>query len=291
MVALAHEAVDGDLLGYAALLAQIWPAARLDCVHVLPGGAPPPEGPGQTIEALEVHVHTFLGEAAAGRFRFHVLQGEPIDKLLDFSARSRADLVLMGHRRSRTGRRSLARRLAMKAPCSVWMAPEGGPVTISRILVPVDLSARSADALAMACSLASAAAIEEVTALHVYFNEAAASYDEYEEELLNDKETGFWRFAARVDFSGVEVKPVLVESSEITRTILRVAAEKQSDLIVMGTRGRSQSASILLGSETEHAIAQTPVPLLAVKHFGARLPFLRALLDPRFQRKGSLRFT
>lgn len=291
LVALAHQPADGDLIRYSALLAQVWPKARFEWVHVLPAGSPPPERPGRTQEALEAHVETFLGEGIAGRSRFYVLNGEPVDRLLEFTARHRTDLVLMGHRRGRTGRRSLARRLAMNAPCSVWLAPEGGLVTLSRILVPVDLSARSADALAMACSLAAAAGIEKITALHVYFNEAAATYDEYEETLLENEEDAFYRFVARIDLRGIDVKPLFVESPEIARTILRAAGEQKADLIVMGTRGRSRSASILLGSETEHAIVETRIPLLAVKHFGARLPLVRALLDRRFQRGPGGRFT
>ena len=47
----------------------------------------------------------------------------------------------------------------------------------------------------------------------------------------------------------------------------------------MGTRGRSRSAAILLGSVTEETIIETGLPLLAVKHFGARMGVLQALLD------------
>ena len=57
---------------------------------------------------------------------------------------------------------------------------------------------------------------------------------------------------------------------------------------MMATRGRSQSAAILLGSVTEEMIIETPMPLLAVKHFGARMGVLQALLDRRFWQQGGL---
>jgi outer membrane protein OmpA-like peptidoglycan-associated protein len=50
------------------------------------------------------------------------------------------DLILVGHGRGHSGKRALARRLAMKAPCSVWVVPEGAPARLNRILVPVDFS-------------------------------------------------------------------------------------------------------------------------------------------------------
>ena len=56
--------------------------------------------------------------------------------------------------------------------------------------------------------------------------------------------------------------------------------QHEVDLIVMATRGRSRSAAILLGSVTEEMILATGVPLLAVKHFGARLGVLQAALGP-----------
>jgi hypothetical protein len=50
-----------------------------------------------------------------------------------------------------------------------------------------------------------------------------------------------------------------------------------SDLIVMGTRGRSQAAFVLLGSTTSAMMAATSVPLLAVKHYGSHMSLLEAL--------------
>ena len=56
----------------------------------------------------------------------------------------------------------------------------------------------------------------------------------------------------------------------------------------MATRGRSRSSAILLGSVAEEMILATRVPLLVVKHFGARMGVLQALLDRRFWHKGAL---
>ena len=78
-----------------------------------------------------------LGRSAGGRGALHsrpasaadcrVLHGEVIDCLLETAAEWAADLILVGHSREHNGRRALARRLAMKAPCSVWMRPEFSP--------------------------------------------------------------------------------------------------------------------------------------------------------------------
>ena len=44
---------------------------------------------------------------------------------------------------------------------------------------------------------------------------------------------------------------------------------------------------MLLGSETEQALMGATVPVLAVKHFGARLRLFQALRDHRVQRRES----
>jgi nucleotide-binding universal stress UspA family protein len=49
-------------------------------------------------------------------------------------------------------------------------------------------------------------------------------------------------------------------------------------LIVIGAKGRSLSALVLLGSVTEKLIETTPAPVLAVKKKGAGMGFLEALL-------------
>jgi len=287
LLALAHHETDASLIAYGRMLARMLPAAEFDCVHVTPGGGASPAAR----EALTAHIRQYLGDAwDPGRFRSHALDGVRLDRLLQFSADHRCDLILLGHRRDRGGRRSLARRLAMKAPCSVWLAPEGSPAKMSRILAPVDFSARSADALDVACRLAASAGSDDITALHVYFNDAATIYDDYGEALLDGEASDFHKFLARIDLHGVDVLPVFVESAAVSRTICRVASERDCDLIVMGTRGRTRSAAVLLGSETEHVIMNTEIPVLAVKHFGAELRLLRVLLERRFQDKGEERY-
>jgi hypothetical protein len=81
-----------------------------------------------------------------------------------------------------------------------------------------------------------------------------------------------------------------VESSQVAEAILREAVRGNCDLIVMGTRGRSRSAAILLGSETDHVLRQAPVPVLAVKHFGAHLDLLEALLDRKVRKRDEAHF-
>ena len=145
--------------------------------------------------------------------------------------------------------------------------------------------------MSVATALAEAAGLDECLALHVEFNQAVVTFDEIDEIVAEDRDRAFALFIAPINLHGVWVKPLFVDSPNVAQTIVRTAVEQACDLIVMGTRGRSPSAAVLLGSETEHCLMTAPVPLLAVKHFGARLSLLQALRDERLRKRGDERYT
>jgi nucleotide-binding universal stress UspA family protein len=280
LVPLAGNDTDRGLLCYAAMLRRILGGPEFRCVHVA-------RDPGS--EVLRLRLERQVAGALPGA-HCDIVEGDPLDSILAAAAEFDADLVLLGHASERR-RRSLARRLAAKAPCSVWMAPAGSSPSILRILIPIDFSRRSADTVAAACALAEAAGLDEALALHVHFNDALVTFDELDEILAEDRDQAFCLFVAPIDLRGVWVKPLFVDSARVADAIVRAAREHDCDLIVMGTRGRSPSAAVLLGSETEQCLMTTTVPLLAVKHFGARLSLMDALRDERLRRRGDARFT
>lgn len=79
--------------------------------------------------------------------------------------------------------------------------------------------------------------------------------------------------------------PLFEEGANVAHTIHRIAVEKGVDLKIVSTRGRSRSATILLGSVAEGVIMEARTPVLVVKHFGAQLGFLQVLLNRRFRQR------
>jgi nucleotide-binding universal stress UspA family protein len=242
-------------------------------------------------EDLRVAVaRNFTGVPQGVRIHHDVLKGPLLDRLLEFVAEQEVDLLLLGHRPDVAGHQALARRLAMKAPCSVWMVPDDAPTEIRRILVPVDFSEHAADTLLVATSLARLLGLPEVLALHVHFEEARVTYEEAEQVVRGQEEQAFDAFLAPLNCQGVHVRRLFAEGANPAAAIHRVAQEQQVDLKVMATRGRSRSAAILLGSVTEGTIIQARKPILVVKHFGARLGLLQVLLDRSFWRRKGPQF-
>src|SRR4029077_19100931 len=159
------------------------------------------------------------------------------------------------------GRRSLARRLAMQAPCSVWMKPSGPVSSVRRGMAAIGYSDHSAYALSVAGHIARRAGASTCRALHVYMNEASAGVDEYRVSDRAREREAFERFTAPLDTAAVEVEPVLVEGVSVGETLNRLVESDPMDLVVMGSRGQSRSVSILLGSESEGVMMESRIPV------------------------------
>lgn len=277
MVALVGEAVDSGLIAYAGQVATIAGAHEMRFVHVC---KEPSEmtGANDMVALLRREVVAQLGEGLPDcPFAYDVIHGPVTDRLLLHVAEKKSDLLLVGHRASHAGQSPLARRLAMKAPCSVWMVPEGSPPRFDQVLVPVDFSTPAADALGIASSLIARQGRGEVLALHVYQGDAVLHPEEFDSVIQGEERNAWEAFVAGVATHGVRLRPIFEESVRPAARIEALAQSHHVDLIVMSTRGRSRSASILLGSVTEEVITTSTRPILVVKHFGASLGVLRAL--------------
>jgi nucleotide-binding universal stress UspA family protein len=269
LVALAQRGQDVSLIQYAKMIGDLVPSAVFDFVHV--------DGNGRGgLDTLQDAVIQHFGTSRA---YCRILSGHREDELLKLVVETSADLILLGHAKSHTGRRSLARRLAMKAPCSIWMVPDGSKAKLDRIIAAVDFSPTSAQALVVATSIAERRRLGWCEALHVYFEQSLAGVDEYRADIRGREEEAFAEFVKDLNLHGVKVKPRFEESPNISHAIARAVAEDRADLVVMGTRGMTPAASILLGSQTEHTLMETQVPVLVVKQKGERLGFVKLWLE------------
>jgi SulP family sulfate permease len=279
LVALSLGDADFHLMDYVAMLSSINAIGKLDLVHVAAHHA------SELQRIWDDRIQT-VGEKFPDYIRSnclfdHLSEGDRTDKLLEFSAQRHNDVILVGHCASHNPRRSLARRLARKAPCSVWLFPDEAPVKLRRIVAPIDLSDHSADSLQEAIWIAILAGLTEVTALHVYFDPTTVTYNGREAQMFHKDADEVASFLQGVDAHGLRIVPRSIEESNVAHAIHRVCTEQGADLIVMGTRGRSRAASILLGSETEQTLIESKISVLAVKHFGARRGFIDVLLHNR----------
>ena len=215
-----------------------------------------------------------------------VREGSTASEILEQATAMPADLLVIGtHGRSGFERLvlgSVAERVLRKASCPVLTVPKGlanaapaGPVLYKRILCPVDFSDCSLHALKYAISMAQEAD-GQLTVLHVVAHElenaadmastlsdagmTVASFVKQREEALRRRLRE--AVATAPEFCSVES---LMTHGKPWREVLRIAAERQTDLIVMGVQGRGAADLLFFGSTTQHVVREASCPVLTLR--------------------------
>jgi len=137
----------------------------------------------------------------------------------------------------------------------------------SRILCPFDFERDSMDALELACRLAqqNSATVFLLTVIGAPPEAATAlppvalnPNPEFEAICRHRLQA-----IARKKLAGVSHE-VFVASGNAAPEILKLTAERDIELIVMGTHGRTGLKHFFLGSVAERVVRESPVPVLTV---------------------------
>jgi len=213
-----------------------------------------------------------------------VVDSATIDReILGQAAALKSDLIVMGtHGRSGFDRLllgSVAEKVLRKATCPVMIVPPhtehavtAGDVDFDRILCAVDFSDGSLAALTHALSMAEEAdakvtvlnVIERPPELDAFPVSAAFNVDEVRAAAEAER---LRRLRALIPASVTPYCTVetAVWEGSAWRGILHVAAERKSDLIVMGVHGRGAFDLALFGSNTHHVVRAATCPVLTVR--------------------------
>jgi len=204
------------------------------------------------------------------------IHGEPYREIINYAETRGLDLVVMPTH----GRRGLERfllgstteRVVRRADVPVLTIRPNDDIMLTHpytdILVPTDGSDFANQALAIGVDVADA----EEAALHLLSVIAIPALgadahpeiqlkmlEENAHELLDEAEA----FAAN---AGVEAASNTVEyGPSIHKAILTYIEERDSDLVVVGTHGRTGFDRYVMGSVTDYLIRTSPIPVLTVR--------------------------
>lgn len=194
--------------------------------------------------------------------------GDPVEEIVRLAEEEQAGVVLMGYpKRSRIERVILGRTTAKVigcSPCDVLMVPEHATVNFSRILVGIDGSRYSMEAGQRALELALAFG-GEVHALTVIDIPVERGFlygvlDEARRKSFSPLQT----LAGQGERLGVRVVTDIREGSPYA-TLVKYSEEKNIELIVLGSYGRTALGDILMGSVVERVTSLSALPTLVVK--------------------------
>ncbi len=143
-------------------------------------------------------------------------------------------------------------------------------LNVTDILVPVDFSQTSINALRVAIGIAEPDG--DITLLHViddsFLNDAVSAAmgarEEITERLREQAEVAFANMLEGLEVGAVNIEQMIVVGRPFVE-ILKIARDLDLPMIVMGVRGRSTpTEEVLFGSTAEKVLRGTCIPVLCV---------------------------
>lgn len=263
----------GDLASErAALLAQQHDAT-LHLLHVLPTISWAMFGRALVEHPLITEKHLYqaarerlvnLGTAYQERYgitvQVHVDIGRPYQRIADYVATHAIDLSVLGPHAENLARDlfvgSTARKFLHKGTHPALIAQSPATGAYRRVLVAVDFSESSQQAVELAAAIAPDAPLH---VLHIYdvMFEGKMRYAGVEQEVIQKYRDAAGEEAWRMMHEFISELPQrervvpAVQHGQPARAILDEAQALQADLIVMGKRGGFELDTLFLGSVTE----------------------------------------
>ncbi len=219
------------------------------------------------------------------KVELRVKEGNPTDVILHQAEAEETDLAVIGKKTGFKGKGILAGKLIRLLHSSILVVPETTRNQLDKILTPIDFSRHSEMALEKALKI-SHSSKGQVICQHVY--SLPKRYFPYipskkvgksiEEEAQKDykkflKKAGKQKENLDCIFS-------MDEGEDIGQRIYDEAIKLKADLIVIGSKGLTDTASYLIGSTAEKLTTHDKsVPLLIVKDKKESLNFFKALME------------
>jgi nucleotide-binding universal stress UspA family protein len=145
-------------------------------------------------------------------------------------------------------------------------------VSIKKILCPVDFSACSDEALKYAAYLALKESAKlyliHVIDVRMYGHETPISFKMPEpdaETIERMKKELKASISSQKIYEKINLETIVTVGIPATE-IIKAAKEKQVDMIVMGTHGRTGLAHVIVGSVAENVVRRASCPVLTVRH-------------------------
>jgi universal stress protein E len=274
-------------LAQAVRIAQ-WNRATLRAVHVIETlvvtdleeaiGGHDPQLRQNIVEDTRAAWRTFAAEVpGAESIELDIRVDYPADALAAAAKEHGADLVVLGaYGTSRgSGAGMLATHAVRKSPAKVLLVRENNIGKFRSVVVAVDFSNTSREALESAMRVAAQDA-SEVHVLHVFnppwmkLHYRAATPEataDFRKQFLDGLERRLREFSNPSDPETRWTKPTfqVMDHRSHGAGIVEYARSVQADLVVLGTRGRTNLRDLLLGSTAERVVRDADCAILAIR--------------------------
>lgn len=198
--------------------------------------------------------------------------GNYCDEIVHASDKIGANLIIVGSgNKSKDGALQLgssAEKIIRKSNKPVFVVKNGQTLNIKNIICPVDFSKESRRALNSAIIISRMVGAKLVI-ISVYprfkYNFAQLDADEINEMRQLEHKKEFHSFLEKFNLIDLDFEKH-ISGGEPAEEILKSIKSNKSDLLIMGTTGKSAVSKILMGSVTEKVIREVPCSFITVKN-------------------------
>jgi nucleotide-binding universal stress UspA family protein len=284
VVGLSHSNLDVELIEYINFLAEATEVEHIHFVHIIKLHVPSSilkEFPNLENDAInerrteveklvEEHCHK---ECDVSHSVEVIQSSNNLKGLLQAIGKFDADLVVIGRQANKEKASVITQRLARRAPCQLLIVPEGtvarqdGGTNIKTLLVPIDFSEYSSLAVERALAIARRnkekheieVVLQYVFALPSGYHLSGKTEKEFSDLMCTNAKESYADFIHDIDTEGVKVRTVYSQDTndDLTSDIRDLAVEIDADGIIIGSKGRTATAALFLGSFAEKLITNT----------------------------------
>lgn len=295
LVALDLSPMDEAILTYVSAIVKLMGTQKVYFFH-LTNNLQVPESikskyadstaPPDEIIQLEINerVSKHFDQSLPCEFQFEVRFGKSPKEIIHWSEIKVIDLIILGRKVSLKGSGRLAAKIARSSHCSVLIIPEEPPYKLDQVLVPINLENKTNLPLEQALEISRKQPIKIIVQI-IYevpsgYHYSGKSYEEFAQVMKENAQKGMKKVIKKYDLDNynVEYSYDLDQESDLAEMIYEVGLKKNADMILMGSKGRTKTASLLIHSIAEEVTKQDKIiPLFIVKNKKQNLGFIDAL--------------
>lgn len=278
LVCLDSTSLDQHIIQYSSMFAELAGCEKVYFVHIAQ-------------KNLSLKVKKFFQEKIDEHFtancetEMQIHQGSNAVQILKWNEFKIVDLVILGIKPKTESTGKHAARIINEAQCSVLLVPATAKLELSRVIIPLDFSGSALTALNAAINIKNKMGVE-VLLHHVYFvptgyTHTGKSYEQMAEIMDKNKRREYEQFKRQheLDESQYEVIFELDDDQNPSDNIYEMAKDRDADMIIVASRGRTKLASILKGSTAVNLISyDRDIACLVVKNKSENMGFWEALL-------------
>jgi nucleotide-binding universal stress UspA family protein len=295
LVALDLTEMDEILIKYVSHLAEFLKSEKVYFIHISKNLELPedlrknyPDLMAPNDESIADSIHKVIEKEWKSDYDcekvVEIKEGDPSEQILKWVNIKDIDMMVMGRKRTLKGGGIVPQKIAKVAQTSLMLVPEDFEFKLNRIVVSVDFSKHAKLAVEEALAISKGKNIS-LTLVNVFkvpsgYHKTGKSYDEFATIMKGHAKSDFREFVKRNDFpEDLDCQFVLDDDDSPADKIFGFASDHKTDMIIMGSKGRTGLASILLGSVAEKVVKyDSEIPLMIVKEKGENMGFLKALL-------------